>query len=118
MEYPIGFEHIGRNVFTGREMWAVTCPICKENYVHPTSLVCVGAGNNHTKVTVDSAGVAIDTRSQAEGRGVKIIMAFVCECGHSFNHSFHFHKGVTCVESESFPEEIPMEEQPDVIWRD
>ncbi len=93
------------------------CPICGEAYVHPTMIDCITPGRDQGRVTITSAGVAMDPAHPAEGRGVRFSLHFCCEQGHEVEYRFHFHKGMTFVNrtARSLPEG---EFGPDVIWRD
>lgn len=96
----------------------LVCPICGYDFIHPVGLVCFSAGSRNTRVRIDSKGVHQDPESGASGRGVRIVLEFLCENWHLFNYSFQFHKGQTTVECLARPEEVPLEKQPETIWRD
>jgi hypothetical protein len=86
-------------------------PGCGFEYMHPVG-VTVNSGGVITDV--DRNGTRI-TRGLADGRGVTILVRFVCEDGHESLLRFHFHKGSTEFESIPTGEAEPY---PHTIWRD
>ena len=101
----------------GVETGLVSCP-------HPGCSMG-DAGIHPVGVEVNSGGVITDvdhggtriTRGKADGRGVTIVIRFVCEEGHEFRVRFHFHKGSTGFEiiPTGDPEAYAFEP---TIWRD
>jgi hypothetical protein len=73
--------------------YAIRCPGCGCEYVHPT-LVEVNAGGSITTVARGGTRMAA---GEPAGRGVLIGLSFACEDGHGFGVELHFHKGTTGV---------------------
>ncbi len=97
------------------ETGLVHCPApgCECLCVHPVG-VEVNSGGVITDV--DHEGTRI-TKGKADGRGVTILVRFVCEWGHASLLRFHFHKGST--EFEIVPTSDPETyELKPTIWRD
>lgn len=104
------------DLFTGQP--ALLCPVCGGPNVHPVGLECLSPGTAKGLVRIDADGVAIDPGRQAEGRGTKITLQFIGECGHGFDYVLHFHEGVTGVQR--FARSMPggPNRWPKTIWRD
>ncbi len=92
------------------------CPICHDDYVHPTAVRILPPGRAPGLLAVTSDGVVIDPSVRPTGRGVVITLTFVGECGHTFSYEFAFHKGQTFVRR-LFGRDIGLDETPDTIWR-
>jgi hypothetical protein len=92
----------------------IACPVCRFEYTHPVAVV-VNAGGSIT--TVDKGGTRMSAGKPVD-RGVMIEIHFVGECGHDYRLNFHFHKGITSVES-TIGGGTPDDRQPPAtIWRD
>lgn len=92
------------------------CPICHDDYVHPTAARILPPGHTPGLLAVTSGGVALDPDVPPIGRGVIITLTFVCEHGHTFSYEFAFHKGQTFVRRRPGRDIGPCE-APDTIWR-
>ncbi len=92
------------------------CPICQDDYVHPTAVRILPPGRAPGLLAVTSDGMAIDPKVRPTGRGVVITLTFVGECGHTFSNEFSFHKGQTFVRRRP-GRDIDPSEAPDTIWR-
>lgn len=92
------------------------CPICQDDYVHPTAVRILPPGRAPGLLAVTSDGVAIDPNARPTGRGVVITLTFVGECGHTFSYEFAFHKGQTFVRRQPGRDIAPCE-APETIWR-
>lgn len=76
----------------------LACPICGDNNIHPTGIVCRPPGGNGLgMLRVDAEGIHLDPTTPPHGRGVNIALEFHCEQGHAFTHELQFHKGQTYV---------------------
>ena len=90
------------------------CPICGHDYVHPVGIACLSPGSEHGCVEIDADGISLDANRSPHGRGTKITLAFVGECGHAFNYVMHFEKGQTLVTRQMTDAPEPC---PETIWR-
>ena len=94
------------------------CPECGDDYIHPVGLECRSPGTETGQVTIDSNGIAIDPHARPTGRGVRIVLRFVGECGHEFDYIFYFHKFSTYVSCFMGLESTDDEQCPETIRRD
>ena len=76
----------------------LACPVCGENYVHPTGVTCLPPGAiGRGLLKVDASGIHLDPSVKPTARGVHIALEFLCEHGHVFAYRLEFHKGQTYV---------------------
>jgi len=76
----------------------LVCPVCGDNYVHPTGIVCLPPGGDGRGVLrVDADGVHLNPVVEPTARGVTIVLEFVCEQSHAFAFRLQFLKGHTYV---------------------
>jgi len=76
----------------------LACPVCGDNYVHPTGIICLPpGGNGRGLLKVDVDGIHLDPTVRPTTRGISIAIEFLCEQGHTFAYRLEFHKGQTYV---------------------
>ena len=93
------------------------CPVCGNDYVHPVG-VLVEPVLGREVVYVNSDGVRIvESRAAERSRGIEISTIFVCEAGHQWEETRHFHKGITLHEV-THTTTHSGESSPGTIWRD
>ena len=96
----------------------LACPACGHYYVHPVGIECHCPGMPGGVLTVSSKGISLDPNPKPIDRGVKIILKFLCECGHEFEYEFKFHEGQTYVKSDISPIKLLQHDFLNTIWRD
>jgi hypothetical protein len=69
-------------------------------------------------VRVDNNGIHLNPEMPPLGRGVLLMLRFICEYGHGFDYEFHFHKGSTIVNRQTFQLADDFALHPKTIWRD
>ena len=97
--------------------FVMLCPECGGNYAHPVTVnVSPSDHMGKTATTVGADGVRVEASREPWDRGVAIAVTFDGECGHTWEHVLHFHKGQTFLHMNTVerPQELPR----DVIWRD
>lgn len=97
------------------EQHILRCPVCRCDYVYACEVSALPAGAQDGRLAVRADGIHIDNTSKPIDRGVMIQISFICEGGHFFVDSYHFHKGQTTVTQVS--QVTPLESPPPVIWR-
>ena len=90
------------------------CPICGGEFVHPVRVYCNPAGESGGIVAIDHRGVDQRPVRTPHGRGVHVILTFMCEGGHHFSCEFEFYKGNTFVRRKH----LPHAPESKTIWRD
>ena len=106
----VSFEMFGEPV--------LACPECGAYCIHPVGIECHSPGMHNGVLTVSAAGISLDPKPEPEGRGTRIILKFLGECGHKFEHEFRFHKGQTFIKTRISLIKILMHDFLGTIWRD
>ena len=96
----------------------LACPVCGIYCVHPVGIECHSPGMPNGVLSVSAKGISLDPNPKPVDRGVKIILKFLCECGHEFDYEFRFHKGQTHVKSHISPMKLLQHDFLNTIWRD
>ncbi len=96
------------------DRYALVCPVCGYDYIHPVKVTCNPAGAAGGAISIDSKGFHWSKGPKPLGRGVHLELTFGCECDHRFTYSLQFYKGQTFVEKAS--EECGADWN--TIWRD
>src|ERR1035437_5389270 len=78
--------------------YEVYCPECSQECCHP---IGVNVDTAPALTSVTDCGTRVTQHHNPESfphRGVRVVLAFLCEDGHFFDIVFQFHKGSTsCV---------------------
>jgi len=96
----------------------LACPACGHFCVHPVGIECHCPGMPGGVLTVSSKGISLDPEPKPDGRGVKITLKFLCECGHQFRYELTFHEGQTYLKLRISSVELLQHDFLDTIWRD
>jgi hypothetical protein len=77
---------------------ALVCPVCAHDCVHPIRVEVWPPGATRGVLSVAADGISLDPSIEPVGRGVRLVLDFLCEAGHAFSYAFQFHKGTTFIE--------------------
>ena len=97
--------------------FALACPVCGFEYVHPVAVECRSPGQANGHLLIDHQGIHLDPTAPPDGRGVVIALTFLCEDGHLFTYHLRFHKGMTFLERTVADAAQEVDLRPQTIWR-